>query len=55
VPGIVVHFHLDQDVAREELALRDALLAALHFDDFFDRNENLAELVLHAQTRRMRS
>jgi hypothetical protein len=25
-----------------------ALLTALHFDDFFDRHQNLTELVLHA-------
>src|SRR5688572_11275302 len=48
VPGVVVHFHLDEHVAGEELALRHVLLATLHFDDLFDRHENLAELVVHA-------
>jgi hypothetical protein len=47
MPALVVHFHLDEDITREELPLGDALLAALHFDDFFDRHQNLAELVLH--------
>src|SRR4029079_7571447 len=49
VPGVVVHLHLDQHVAREELALGHVLLAGLHLDDLFHRHEDLAELVLHAR------
>src|SRR5881394_744715 len=48
VPGVVVHLHLDQHVAREELALGHVLLAGFHLDDFLDRHQDLAELVLHA-------
>src|SRR6185295_9884175 len=48
MPGVVVHLHLDQHVAREELALGHVLLAALHLDDLFHRHEDLAELVGHA-------
>src|SRR6185503_12893487 len=48
VPGVVVHFHLDQHVAGEEFALGHVLLAALHLDDFLHRHQDLAELVLHA-------
>src|SRR4051812_21765157 len=47
VPGVVVHLHLDQHVAGEELALRHVLLAALHLDDLFHRHEDLAELLGH--------
>src|SRR5580765_1550528 len=45
VPGVVVHLHLDEHVAGEELALRHVLLAALHLDDLLHRHEDLAELV----------
>jgi hypothetical protein len=48
VPGVVVHVHFDQHIAGEELPLGNALLAVLHFDHFLDRNQHLAELVLHA-------
>src|SRR5687767_8145944 len=48
VPGVVVHLHLDQHVAGEELALRHVLLAALHLDDLLHRHQDLAELVGHA-------
>src|SRR5262249_34979359 len=51
VPGVVGHLHLDQHVAREEFALGNVFLAALHLDDFFDRHQNLAELGLHAGAR----
>jgi hypothetical protein len=47
VPGVIVHVHLDQHIAGEELPLGNALLAVLHFDDFLDRHQHLAELVLH--------
>src|SRR5690606_21754256 len=49
VPRLVVHFHLDEDVTREELALGDRFLAGAHFDDLFDRHEDLPEAVLHAR------
>src|SRR5205807_3344792 len=48
VPGVVVHLHLDEHVAREELALRHVLLAALHLDHLLDGHQDLAELVGHA-------
>src|SRR6185436_7435152 len=48
VPGVVVHLHLDQHVAREELALGHVLLSALHLDHFLDRHQDLAEHVRHA-------
>jgi hypothetical protein len=48
VPGVVGHFHLDEHVAREEFALGNILLPALHLDDFFHRHQDLAELFLHA-------
>src|SRR6056297_1284328 len=48
VPGILVHFHLDQHVARKELALAPTLHALFHFDDFLGRNENFAKLLFHA-------
>ena len=51
MPTFVVHLHFDQHVAGEELALGDAFLATTHFDDLFDRHQNLAEGVLHAGTR----
>src|SRR5688572_14770519 len=47
VPGVVVHFHLDQHVAGKELALRHVLLAALHLDYLFHRHQDLAELLAH--------
>src|SRR5690606_40011666 len=48
VPGRFVHFHLDQHIAGEELALALALLAVTHFHHFLGGNQNLAELVFHA-------
>src|SRR5688572_16008604 len=45
VPGVVGHLHLDQHVAREELALADVLLAAFHLDHFLNRHEDLPELL----------
>jgi len=50
VPGIVIHFHFDQDVAREEFALGNGFLAALHFDDLFDRHQDAAKEILQAET-----
>src|SRR5690606_11033861 len=48
VPGRLVHLHLDQHVARKELALALALLAIAHFHHFFGGHEDLAEQVFHA-------
>src|SRR3990172_7221503 len=48
VPGLVAHLHLHEHVAREELALARALLAALHLHDLFGRHQDLTKLVLHA-------
>jgi hypothetical protein len=40
----VVHpYHLDQDVAREKLALTLALLASAHLDHFFGRDQHFTE------------
>jgi hypothetical protein len=54
VPGVVTHDHLDQHIAREELALGGLLLAVLDLDHFFHRHQDATELVLHAGAR-MRS
>src|SRR5690606_7519418 len=48
VPGGLAHFHLHQDIAREELALALAFLAIAHFHHFFGGNEDLAKKILHA-------
>ena len=50
MPGLVVHVHLDQHIAGEELALGNALLADFHLDHFFDRHQDSAKHVLHALT-----
>jgi len=49
VPGIVIHFHFHEHITREKLALGNRLLAAFHFNDFFDRHQNLPKLLLHTQ------
>src|SRR5574344_1377367 len=49
VPGIVIHFHFHEHITRKKLALGNRLLAAFHFNDFFDRHQNLPKLLLHAQ------
>src|SRR5437868_4567614 len=46
VPGAVVQLHLHEDVPREELALRGALLALDHLDDVLHRDEDVAEVLL---------
>ena len=48
VPRVVGHLHLDDDVAREELALDLAALAALHLDQRLGRDADVSELLLHA-------
>src|SRR5690606_18390870 len=49
VPRLVVHFHLDEDVTGEELALGDRFLVGAHFHDFFDPHEDLPGPFLHAR------
>src|SRR5438309_1618940 len=46
VPGAVVQLHLHEDIAREELALRGALLALHHLDDVLHGDEDVAEELL---------
>ena len=46
VPGPVVHLHLNEDVAGEELPLRGLLLALHHLDDLLHRDEDLPERIL---------
>src|SRR5690606_29549776 len=47
VPGVVGHDHLDQHVARENLALNDAALAVFDLDLFLHRDEDLEDLSPH--------
>jgi hypothetical protein len=44
--GFVGQLHLDQDVAREKLALGVDLAAAAHFGDLFGRHQHLLEQFL---------
>ena len=46
VPGVLVHVHLHQHVAREKLPLAAAFLPFAHLDDLFGRHENLAKAIL---------
>src|SRR5690606_31455539 len=48
VPSGLVHFHLNQHIAREEFAFAFAFLAITHFHHFFSGDQNLAELFFHA-------
>ena len=41
MPGLVGHLHFDQHIAWEKFAFRAYLGAAPHFDDFFNRHQNL--------------
>src|SRR6185436_11734281 len=47
VPRVVVVDHLDQEVAGEDLALDDLLLAALDLHDVLHRDVDVEDLVLH--------
>src|SRR6185369_10697326 len=49
VPRLVVHLHLHEHIAREELALALAALPFAHLDHFLGRHEDLAELVLETR------
>ena len=46
VPGVVVEVHAHEQVAREDLLLRDDLLAALELDDVFHRDDDLEDPLL---------
>src|SRR5690606_37150828 len=48
--ALVVGRDLHEHVAREELALRTALLARTHLDHFFGRDQDLAKAILHLRT-----
>ena len=48
MPGLVGHFHLDQHITREEATLGHRFSAILDLDHFFGRDQDLAELLLHA-------
>src|SRR3546814_15995047 len=48
MPGVLVHVHLDQNVAREELALGGALDAFLDLDHFLGRHQDVAKLLLQS-------
>src|ERR1044071_2756701 len=45
VPGIVVQLHLNEDVAGKKFSRRGLLFPLHELHDFFDRHEDLAELV----------
>src|SRR5918999_4780166 len=47
VPGVVVQVHADQQVAGEDLAGDDLLLAALDLHDVFHGDDDLEDLLLH--------
>src|SRR5207302_10715346 len=51
VPGVVVHDHLHEHVAGEDLFLRDAALAVLDLDLVLGGNEDPEDLVLHRHGR----
>src|SRR5690606_25579937 len=48
VPGIVVQFHFDQNVTREEFTLAFALLSGAHFKNFFGRDNHFTKEMFHA-------
>jgi hypothetical protein len=49
VPQLIVHFHFDQHIAGIEHALTGHFLAVPQFDNFFSRDEELADLVIEAK------
>ena len=51
MPGVIVHVHFDQHVARIAHARRNHFFAAAHFDHRFGRNDDLADLVRKAERR----
>src|SRR5699024_7752702 len=48
-PGGVVELDADEDVARQQLALDLLALAVLELSDFLDRDDDLVDLLVHAQ------
>ena len=48
VPGLVIHFHLYEHVARKELALTATLLSFLHLDHFLGRDKYFTKLVFQS-------
>src|SRR3990167_9312902 len=50
MPSGLVHFHLDQHIARKELAFTFAFLAATHFNYFFGWHQNFAKFFFHRST-----
>ena len=47
MPGVVVHHHFNQHVARKKLAFGGLLLPILDLDHFLHGNQNAAKPVLH--------
>ena len=48
MPGLVVHLHVHQHVAGEELTVAAATLTVAHLHHFLGRNEDVAEIVVQA-------
>ncbi|MNW00955.1 hypothetical protein D3C71_1965180 [compost metagenome] len=46
MPGFIGHFHLDQHITREELALGNGATTVLDVDHFFNRHQHLAKQIL---------
>jgi hypothetical protein len=49
MPGIFVHDHLNENVAREKLTVRGLLLPTHKFDHRFLWNTNFSKEVLHVE------
>src|SRR3989338_2578294 len=49
MPGVIVHHHLDEHIARKQATLCRLALAVLHFDHFLGRHKNATKLVLHTR------
>ena len=49
MPGLVVQFHLDQNVPGEELAGRSATFTVLELNNGLGGNQDLAEFILDAK------
>src|SRR5450631_485937 len=50
VPGVFVHLHLHEHIAREKFAVRLALLAVAHFHDFLRGHQNFAEFAFQSRS-----
>src|SRR5699024_8463531 len=53
MPSVVIHFHVHEHVAGEELALGGATLAVLDLHHFLGRHQNIAKILFHALARDM--